>query len=126
MNRKSVVLITVLFSLIAFAIILKMTNATDRKYIRVEILNASKVSGLAEKLALNLRRKNCDVLYIARVACDSFPKTAIVERLRKNMANAKIISKKTGCRNLFFDLDSTLNVDVTIIVGDDYKKYIKE
>jgi len=98
---------------------------TDREYVRVEILNATSTSGLGEKFSDRLKEKNCDVISVARVQCDSFPHTVVVERTRKNKANAGIVAKILGCRRVFLEIDSTMNVDATVIIGEDFEKYIK-
>jgi len=124
--RKKLFLVALLcFILLAASFIAYFSMRTDREYVRVEILNATSTPGLGEKFAEILADKKCDVICMARVECDSFPRTAVVERLRRNKANARIISGMLKCGNVFIDIDSTMNVDVTVIIGEDFEKYLK-
>ncbi|MDD3803265.1 MAG: LytR C-terminal domain-containing protein [bacterium] len=125
MRKKLFIAGLILFLGLSVFLVIFFSMQTDREYVRVEILNATKTHGLGEKFALTLKAGECDVISVARVECDSFPRTAVVERLRKNKANARIVSSILKCKNVFIDIDSTLNVDATVIIGEDFEKYIK-
>ena len=125
MRKKLLGIVLILFLLLSVFFVFYFSGRTDREYVRVEILNATSTAGLGEKFAEKLKDKNCDVICIARVKCDSFPHTSVVERMRKNKANARIVSGILRCGRIFIEIDSTMNVDATVIIGEDFEKYIK-
>ncbi|MGE3062681.1 MAG: LytR C-terminal domain-containing protein [bacterium] len=125
MRRKLFLTAVFLFVILSACFIIFFSMQTDREFVRVEILNATDTPDLGERFALKLKKNNCDVIMIARVQCDSFPHTAVVERMRKNKANARIVSSILKCGNIYTDIDSTLNVDATVIIGEDFEKYLK-
>ena len=125
MRKKFLLIILFVFLLLSVFFILYFSIQTDREYVRVEILNATKTRDLESKFAEKLKNKKCDVIRMDSVQCDSFLHTVVVERTRKNKANARIVANILGCRRIFMEIDSTMNVDVTVIIGEDFKKYIK-
>jgi len=63
-----------------------------------------------------------DIVYFGN-AKEIFEKTVIVERRSETLRNAKVLKKAIGCSFLKFDLDPDDIIDVTLILGKDYKKF---
>lgn len=93
---------------------------------RVEVLNGCGENRLAIKVANVLRRDGFNVLEIGNASEQNFVHTVVIERGREDMANAKYVARKIGCRNIGKDVDAALHLDVTIIVGQDYRNFFAD
>ncbi len=89
--------------------------------LRVEVLNGCGVNRLAIKVSDILREKGFNVVKIGD-AEKKFPETVVVERANEDMKNGKYFAKRIGCKNIGKDVDPALYIDVTVIIGEDYKK----
>ncbi len=89
--------------------------------LRVEVLNGCGVNRLAIKVSDLLREKGFNVVKIGD-AEKHYPETVVVERSDENMTNGKYFARRIGCKNIGKDVDPALYIDVTIIIGEDYKK----
>lgn len=93
--------------------------------IRVEVLNGSKVSGLAERVAEELREKGFDVLEF-RTADKQVSATVILDRADMNLRNAKFVSRELRQGKVAFEPHPFQLVDVTVVLGSDYKERKKK
>lgn len=89
---------------------------------RVEVLNGCGVNRLAVKVTDILREKGFNVVSIGSTRSDSFAESVVLERASEDMASARYFAKRIGCKNIGKDVDPALYVDVTLIVGADYRK----
>jgi len=89
--------------------------------IRVEVLNGCGVNRLAIKVSDILREKGFNVVKIGDTD-RNYLETVVVERADTNMTNGKYFARRIGCKNIGKDVDPALYIDVTIIIGEDYKK----
>uniref|UniRef100_A0A7V0Z3M7 LytR family transcriptional regulator n=1 Tax=candidate division WOR-3 bacterium TaxID=2052148 RepID=A0A7V0Z3M7_UNCW3 len=89
--------------------------------IRVEVLNGCGVNRLAIKVSDILREKGFNVVKIGDTD-KNYLETVVVERADTNMTNGKYFARRIGCKNIGKDVDPALYIDVTIIIGEDYKK----
>ncbi|MEO0124331.1 MAG: LytR C-terminal domain-containing protein [candidate division WOR-3 bacterium] len=89
--------------------------------LRVEVLNGCGVNRLAIKVSDILREKGFNVVKIGD-AEKNYPETVVVERADEDMRNGKYFARRIGCKNIGKDVDPALYIDVTIIIGEDYKK----
>jgi hypothetical protein len=94
--------------------------------LRVEVLNGCGVDRLALKVTNILRKKGFNVIKIGDTSVQDFEETVVLERNQENMAHAKYFAKQIGCKNITKDIDPALYVDITLIIGKDYKKIFKD
>jgi|UniRef100_A0A7V3RGH8 hypothetical protein len=88
---------------------------------RVEVLNGCGVNRLAIKVSDILREKGFNVVKIGDTE-RSYSESVVIERADESMKNVKYFAKRIGCKNIGKDIDPSLYIDVTLIVGADYKK----
>lgn len=95
--------------------------------IRVEILNGCGVSGVARRTMAYLRERGYDVLSVGD-SREKFAKTIIIERRSSDNINARTLARTLGLdrSSVTQSLDSLTPVWVTLIVGDDYRKYLPD
>jgi hypothetical protein len=89
--------------------------------IRVEVLNGSSVSGLAERVAEKLRDRGFDVLEFG-TAKEKVPATVILDRSDVNLGNAKFVSRIFKQGKITFEPHPFQLVDVTVVLGEDFKE----
>ena len=121
--KKTIYLIALLLIISVGVAIYHYYNHIDKEILRVEVLNGSGINGLAKKTAEYLRDKNLDVIIISNAQYDTISHTVIIDRLKKNAVYAKYVANRIGCKNIISVIDSSLYVDVTVIIGKDYADY---
>lgn len=126
MKAKAAAASALLVIILLGASLIYILNRPDRKYVRVEVLNGSGIQSAGRKTAELLRAMHNDVICVSDAPTDTISETIIVERTRKNKMHARRIASLLKCGNIFCVIDSSLYVDVTVVVGKDYTKYIKE
>ena len=94
--------------------------------IRVEVLNGTKKGGLAQEVALHLRKSGFDVVDIANAENDSFPETVVVDRADDGRGNAVLVAKELKCKNIIPQIEPTSLLEVTVIIGQDHLKEKKK
>jgi hypothetical protein len=94
--------------------------------IRVEVLNGCGVNRLAVKVTNILRRKGFNVVKIGNTENQTFTETVVIERSDENMDNAEYLAKQIGCKNIGSDIDPALYIEVTVIVGIDYREIFRD
>ncbi|MCK4524680.1 LytR C-terminal domain-containing protein [candidate division WOR-3 bacterium] len=124
-------IIAVLICIIIIFILVKLlmdyhSTMIDKEILRVEVLNGTNQNGLAKEISQYLKDNQLDVIIISNAKFDTISETIVIDRLKKNCAYGKYVAKKLNCNNIMSDIDSSLYIDVTIIIGNDYKKYLKE
>lgn len=90
--------------------------------IQVEVLNGCGINRLALKVTDILREKGFNVVSVGVTRTDSFAESVVLERANGDMENARYFAKRIGCKNIGKDVDPALYVDVTLIIGADYRK----
>jgi len=93
------------------------------KFIKVEVINCAGISKADREVVEFLRLKGFDVMKVVRLN-KKIKKTYIVERYDINRENAKIVAKVLNCPNIEEEIDRDRIVKVSIVLGEDYKKYI--
>ncbi len=91
-------------------------------HIRVEVVNAAGVTGLARKVTYLLRQDGFDVVYYTSFN-DTISKTVVVERSDSSLSHAKHLSKWIRCDEITLEWDHDKISDCTIILGMDFYKY---
>ncbi len=94
--------------------------------IRVEVLNGCGENRLAIKVANILRRSGFNVLEIGNATRQDFLNTVVIERQSDDLENARYFAKRIGCRNVGKDIDPALHLDVSLILGQDYKEFFTD
>jgi len=90
--------------------------------IAVEVLNGCGVSGVAAQMTEYLRLNHIDVLITEDADNSEYPETIIIGR-DSQFDHTEIISQLTGITNLTPDPVAESTVNVTIIIGKDYKNF---
>ena len=91
--------------------------------ITVEVLNACGVQGLANDISQFLRKNDFDVVNIGNYKNFDLERTLVFDRGSYNRIYAKKVSKVLGVedRQVVEQMDNSLQLDVTVIIGKDYK-----
>jgi hypothetical protein len=93
-----------------------------QRKIQVEVLNGCGEGGIAATVTKYLRKNNIDVVNIGNHTSFDFKKTKLWQRVNKPEP-AQNIADLLGLTNESIDskIDPSLQLDVTIILGSDYK-----
>jgi len=94
--------------------------------IRVEVLNGTVEDKLAKRVAILLRKRGFDVVFIGNAGSQDFEETIAVERIAEDSKYAKYLAKKIGCRHIIKKIDPNRYLEVTLILGKDCKKIFPE
>lgn len=89
---------------------------------RVQVLNGCGVNRLAIKVTNILRKKGFNVVEVRDAGTQDHEETVVMERSDENMVNANYFAKQIGCQNIGKDIDPALYIEITLIIGQDYKK----
>ena len=90
--------------------------------IRVEVLNGCGVDRLAYKVTTLLRKDGFNVVQYGDASTDDFEETVVLERSNEDTNHAKYFARRFGCKSIGKDIDTALFIDVTLIIGRDYKR----
>ena len=90
--------------------------------IRVEVLNGTDISGLAERTADLLRSIGFDVIEVGNVAKDTVPATVIFDRVDPRLENARLVRRTLKQGKIVFESHPLQLVEVTVVLGEDYKE----
>ncbi len=93
--------------------------------IRVEVLNGCGVDRMAIKVTNILRKQGFNVVRVGDADKQDFEKTVVIERRDEDMKNAKYFAGYFGCHNWSADVDPALYLEITVIIGKDYRKIFK-
>jgi hypothetical protein len=119
----SLVLILFVISIIQNIAKVYSGDTFEPKEIRVEILNGCGENGAAMKMRSSLIEKGYNVVSFGNAMQYNFERTLVVNR----GGNADVtdhFAKDIGCRNRITQVDTTAYVDVLLILGKDYGKYL--
>lgn len=118
--------------LLTYSIYQKLINPKIPKYsqegdekiseiIQVEVLNGCGVSGVADRFTEYLRANGCDVVSSSNYYQFDVQKTIVIDRIG-NRANARHVADLLGVKNVVTQKNEEYFLDVSIIIGNDYKK----
>ncbi|HBE74008.1 MAG TPA: hypothetical protein DDW31_08000 [candidate division Zixibacteria bacterium] len=93
-----------------------------KRQIRIEVLNGTSTERLGQQAAERLRRAGFDVVEVANAEDRGFAETVVVDRADNRAANARLVARELKCTNIIPQLEPTLLLEVTVIVGQDYAK----
>lgn len=97
-------------------------NKLLNKTIQVEVLNGCGISGVADNVTDQLRKMNYDVVQIGNFRTFDIDESIVIDR-KGNMNIAENIADSLGIDrvNVIQQINKKYLLDVTIIVGKDYK-----
>ena len=98
----------------------------DSRPIRVEVLNGCGIPKLARGVSWELRRLGLDVVHVGDARQHDFDRTVVVERRSEKLLNARKLALTIGCTRILKDIDSTLYLEATLIVGGDYEEFFPD
>lgn len=87
--------------------------------VRVEVLNGSGTPGLARRATEALRDAGFDVVYFGNAPSFGHDSTAVLAR-SGGPAAARAVARALGVQGVRVEPDSTLVLDVTVILGTDW------
>ncbi len=131
MNRLIYILLIIAVAFlgsIIYRAISKAKSTRDVKQnatIRVEVLNGCGVDGLAMRARNVILKKGFDVVRVDNAGRQDFEETVVLERANENMENAEHFARQFSCKNIGKDIDKSLYLEVTVIVGKNYKKIFR-
>ena len=102
--------------------LIKYTSTADFNNIEM-VLNGSGKAGIAKRIRDKLVRNGFNVIEFANAETQNYENTLILDRtgnMRKSLKIAGILK----CRNVFPKINKFIMIDVTVIVGKDYKKHL--
>ena len=88
--------------------------------IRVEVLNGSGVPGVAGQATQLLRDQGFDVVYFGNESSFARDSSVVLDRTQRDGA-LKMVSRSLGITAARIDLDASLLVDVTVLLGGDWE-----
>ncbi len=127
-GNVGIYILIVLFGAFLFSMIFMITKEDPQEIykknsnVRVEVLNGCGVNRLAIRVTNSLRKNGFNVVKIGNTETQNFQETVVIERSEENMKNAKYFAKRIGCKNIGKDIDPALYLEVSLIIGKDYKK----
>jgi hypothetical protein len=90
-----------------------------RERVRVEVLNAAGVAGLAREVTNVLRDDGFDVVQMGNAGSFDRDTTLVIDRVgREDLAEG--VANALGIRNVLSEPDPNLFVDVTVLLGRDW------
>lgn len=89
--------------------------------IRVEVLNGAGVDGIARRMTDFLRRKGFDVIDFGNAESFGFYETVLLDR-SGDQAAAGRVARAVNTENILVQKNPFLALDVTLILGRDYRK----
>lgn len=89
------------------------------KRVRVEVLNAAGIPGLARAATEQLRERGFDVVFYGN-ATGQAPDTSLVLDRVGATGNAERVAEALGIERTRTEVDSTLFVDVSVVIGRDW------
>lgn len=91
--------------------------------ILVEVLNGCGVDGVASKMREYLISRNFDVVDFKNFSSYKVPQTLVIDRTSMDTQNARKVAQSVGVSrdHVFPQISPHRKLDVTIIIGSDYK-----
>jgi hypothetical protein len=91
--------------------------------IRVEVLNGAGRGGLAQSMTDFLRREGSDVIDFGNAETFNYHETVVLVR-SEDRAAAKLVASAINTTNVVDQKNPFLTLDVTLIIGRDYRKLL--
>ncbi|MCK4352308.1 LytR C-terminal domain-containing protein [candidate division WOR-3 bacterium] len=89
--------------------------------IRVEVLNGTSISGLAERTADFLREKGFDVVDVGS-ANEKIEATVILDRADRDLRNARLVRRVLRQGRTSFEPHPLQLLEISLVLGSDFKE----
>ena len=130
----SILILIVINTILAYSVVKTISFNDTEDYllvdstkarIQIEVLNGCGVSGVAEKLTDYLRTNNIDVVNLGNYRSFEIENSIIISRNEK-IHNAEKVAAIVGLdeQNIIQQINSDYLLDVTFILGKDYRDLI--
>jgi len=96
-------------------------SATPTTRIRVEVLNAGGIAGLARNATEYLRDSGFDVVDFGNAADFDADSSIVLDRVGQ-FENARAVADVLGINNVRSQPDSNLYLDVSVLLGSDWRR----
>ncbi|SVB33383.1 uncharacterized protein METZ01_LOCUS186237 [marine metagenome] len=95
-----------------------------RQRVQVEVLNGCGIQGISQQVRKYLRSQGFDVVYIANAENFDFPETVVLDRRGGREVSDESLSVATamGTPHFIQQKNEDRLVDVTVVVGQDYRQ----
>ena len=107
--------------------LLNKLTYTKKNYIpqeiKVQVLNGSGKRGMAKRVRDKLVRNGFNVIEFGNADSQNYRNMLILDR-EGNMKKALKVAGILKCRSVFPKINKFIMIDVTVIVGKDYKKHL--
>lgn len=101
------------------------SRSAPRERVRVEVLNAGGVAGVARDVRNLLQDEGFDVVQFGNASTFDRDTTVVIDRSgREELAEA--VANALGIRNVLVEPDPNLFVDVTVLLGRDWASRVDE
>lgn len=87
---------------------------------RVEVLNGSGRTGMARAVTQRLRDAGFDVVYFGNAPGGAADSTTVFDRIGDD-AVARAVAEELAVRRVITDVDSTLFLEATVVLGRDWR-----
>ena len=129
-----ITLLGILVIYLTFSLVSRLSGSTSEQnngenqksaaaVIQVEVLNGCGVSGVAEEFTNYLRKEKFDVVQIGNYISFDIDQSLVIDRTG-NMANAEKVAAALGIdrKNVIMQKNDDSFLDVSVVIGKDYKK----
>ncbi|MDI6699637.1 MAG: LytR C-terminal domain-containing protein [bacterium] len=124
MKKLFIIVVLVLIFVSVFLFFLLLFDK-EEYIVKVEILNTTERRDVGDTFAEILKKNRFEVFSVITLENEDLDNTSIVDRKDKSMKYAKNVAKIFRCKEVFSIIDTTSNIDVTIIIGKDYEEILK-
>lgn len=97
----------------------QMTYSISNNAIKVEVLNGTKISGLATKYADELKKLGFNVIKIGNISGIDYTDSRVY--IRNDAEKANKVAKALSINYVENDKNNNSNIDVTVVIGEDKK-----
>lgn len=116
----SVVVLVLCGASISFSLFVRQTGADGKsRPLRVELLNGTGVSGIAESARAALSKLGVDVVAVGNAERFDYSETILVARERGT--DVRLLGEMIRCPHVVDQLDKGAAADASLILGADYK-----
>jgi hypothetical protein len=116
----------VMMLVMAFSVLFRITGLggyfrSENNDFQIEVLNGTGVKNLAGSTTRQLRIMGIDVLIEGNAEAFDFRESIVIDR-KGDLALAEGLARRIGCSKVIQQVQKRPKVDITFILGDDYKK----
>lgn len=133
--NSSIIMLSIVIIYLIYSIIMKLAppspDVTQERekpaseIIQLEVLNGCGAGGVADLFTAYLRDRKFDVVNVSNYISFDIDKTMVIDRTG-NMANARKVAEALGVEkeNVFQQINNDYFLDVSVIIGRDYKRLL--